>query len=242
MIRALLKVTVLPAALSAMLCCCATSMNASDNKDRRVVSHYKMGMSKINEQDFQGAQIEFKKALETDPDDKESLNALGLTCLHFQDMQGAIEAFKKAIKSDSNYSEAHNNLGITYARMGQWEDSIKYFKKALENQFYEKPDRAYNNLGYSYYRTGKMREALGAFNESLKRNMKSSSSYMGIALVLNSMGRYGEASENLIKAIKIDQLLKGDLAKAREEFEKRKRTIAEPERHDYIDFLEILNY
>ncbi|QWR77411.1 tetratricopeptide repeat protein [Candidatus Magnetomonas plexicatena] len=228
--------------MSALLFSCATTQSDSPNKNKLLVSHYKMGMSKINEQDFQAAQVEFKKALEIDPNDKETLNALGLTCLHFQDNKCAIDTFKKAIHSDSNYSEAHNNLGITYARLGQWEDSIQCFKKALENQFYEKPDRAYNNLGYSFYRVGKLREALNAFNESLKRNVKSSSSYMGMALVLNAMGRYGEASERLMQALGTDSYFRGDVAKAREEFEKRKRTGNDYERRDNSDLLDILNY
>ncbi|MBF0519515.1 MAG: tetratricopeptide repeat protein [Nitrospirae bacterium] len=233
---------VLLTVISAMLFSCATTQSDSPNKNKLLVSHYKMGMSKINEQDFQGAQIEFKKALEIDPNDKESLNALGLTCLHFQDLKGATEAFKKAIHSDSSYSEAYNNLGITYAKSGLWEESIHCFKKALENQFYEKPDRAYNNLGYSLYRVGKLREALNAFNESLMRNVKSSSSFVGMALVLNAMGRYGEASEKLMQALAIDPYFKGDVAKAREEFEKRRRSGNDYERRDNSDLLEILNY
>ena len=82
---------------------------------QKATAHYKIGLSYYNENKFQQAYIEFQKALEINPKDKEVLNALGIVqLLQFEDLEKAIEYFKRALKADKNFSEANNNLGVAY--------------------------------------------------------------------------------------------------------------------------------
>ncbi|MBF0457399.1 MAG: tetratricopeptide repeat protein [Nitrospirae bacterium] len=211
-------------------------------KENQVKGHYVHGVSKMKENDYQGAFVEFKKALEINPGDKDSLNALGLVYHRFGEYNNAKESFLKAVASDKNFSDAYNNLGITYAGMGQFAESIEAFKKALANPIYATPDKSYQNLGYSLYRIGKYDEAIKAFKDSLARNQTNTGSYFGIALCHNAAGRYGEASEALMDGIRVSPEYKGNVKKAQKDFEQKKRSSTGVIEQDYANYLEILNY
>lgn len=210
--------------------------------DGLVKGHYTHGVSKMRENDYQGAFVAFKRALDINPADKDSLNAIGLVYQRFGNYKEAKESFQKAIASDKNFSDAYNNLGITYAILGQWTESIDAFRGALANPLYATPDRSYQNLGFSLYRVGKYDEAIKAFRDSLTRNPNNSGSYFGMALCHNAAGRYGEANDAMMEGIKISPDYKGNVKKAQNDFEQKRRTSTGTSQQDYANYLEILNY
>ncbi|MBF0608739.1 MAG: tetratricopeptide repeat protein [Candidatus Magnetobacterium sp. LHC-1] len=216
---------------------CATSNNA-----KQVKAHFNIGVAKLHENDIQGAFVEFKKALELDPNDKESLNALGLVYLQLEDYDQAQRSLLKAVRSDSKYSEAYNNLGLVYVKLNKWKEASEAFSDALKNPLYATPDKAYNNLGYAQYRQGKYTEAISAFDESVKRNDTSQTPLYGLALAENAIGHYGDASVYLLRAIKLDPVYAGNVKKAYEDFTRKSLKASKQEQKDYTDFLEILNY
>ncbi|MBF0553375.1 MAG: tetratricopeptide repeat protein [Nitrospirae bacterium] len=219
-----------------------TDSDNDNKKDNQVKGHYALGVSKMKENDYQGAFVEFKKALEIDPKDKESLNALGLVYHRFGEYKNAKESFIKAIASDKNYSDAYNNLGITCAMMGQWAESVEAFRNALKNPLYATPDKSYQNLGFSLYRIGKYDEAIKSFRDSLARNQNNIGSYYGIALCHNAAGRYGEANEALMEGIRLAPEYKGNVQKAQKDFGQKRRSSTGLTEQDYANYLEILNY
>lgn len=231
--------------LTMMWSCSTPGTSQSDNdykRDNKVKGHYAHGIAKMNENDYQGAFVEFKKALDISPNDKESLNAIGLVYHRFGDYKNAKESFLKAIDSDKNYSDAYNNLGITYVELGQWAESVEAFKNALKNPLYATPDKSYQNLGFSLYRVGKFDEAIKAFKDSLARNPNNTGSYFGMALCHNAASRYGDANDALMEAIRLSPEYKGNVQKAQKDFEKRKRSSNGIIEKDFADYLEILNY
>ncbi|MCI4626040.1 MAG: tetratricopeptide repeat protein [Candidatus Magnetoovum sp. WYHC-5] len=236
--------------VSLALCACASTEKEREfeaettslNKNIEADAYYQLGVSKINENDIQGAFVQLKKALDIEPRHMEALNVLGLVYLQLEDYENAKQTFLKAIKINKDFSDAYNNLGITYAKLQMWEDSIQAFKAAIQNPFYRTPDLAYNNLGYSYYRIKKYDDAIIAFKEAIKRAEQNNSPYYGLALVFNAQKRYGEASDSLMRAMQLDSKFKGDVNKARESFKAKLYSITGYEATDYINFLEIMNY
>ncbi|MBF0537558.1 MAG: tetratricopeptide repeat protein [Nitrospirae bacterium] len=220
-----------------LLGACATS-----NSAKQVKAHFNIGVAKLNENDIQGAFVEFKKALELDSHDKESLNALGLVYLQLENYDQAKQSLLKAISVDPQYSEAHNNLGLVYVKLNQWDDAANSFNNALKNPLYATPDKAYNNLGYSLYRLGRYEAAIIAFKESIKRNATSHVPFYGLSLANNALAHYGDASVYLTDAIKFDPNYAGNVKKAHDDFMKKKNKGTKEEQKDYADFLEILNY
>lgn len=220
---------------------CATTQTG--DKTQEAAAHYKIGVSYLNEAKVQQAFVEFQKAYELNPNDKEVLQAIGYIYLvHFDDTAKAIDFFEKAAKADPSYSEAYNNLGVAYEKLGQFDKAISYYKKAVSNLLYATPEKAYISMGNSYYRLGKYEDALYSYKEAVKRAPGLGLPYMRMALCYNAMGRYGEASTALTHAIKVDPVYKGDKEKALEDFTMLKLKATGYEEKDFRDYIEIIKY
>lgn len=221
---------------------CAAVQPTVDNT-QSASAHYKIGVSYLNEAKVQLAFVEFQKAYELNPNDKEVLQAIGYIYLvHFDDTAKAIDFFEKAAKVDPNYSEAYNNLGVAYEKLGQFEKAISFYKKAVSNLLYSTPEKAYISMGNSYYRLGKYEDAISSFKYAINRAPQLGLPYMRMALCYNAMGRYGEASTALTYAIKLDPVYKGDKEKALDDFSTRKLKATGYEEKDLGDYIEILKY
>jgi type IV pilus assembly protein PilF len=206
-------------------------------------AHYKVGVAYLNEAKVQQAFVEFQKAYELSPRDKEVLNAIGIIyLLYFEETAKAIEFFEKATKVDQNYSDGYNNLGVAYEKLGRYEMAISFYKKALSNLTYPTPEKAYISMGNSLYRLGKYEEAISSFKEAIKRAPDLNLPYMRMALGYNALGRYGEASTALNYAIKLDPAFQGNTEKALEDFTIRKLRASGHEEKDIQDYIEILRY
>ncbi|MEW6067540.1 MAG: tetratricopeptide repeat protein [Nitrospirota bacterium] len=227
--------------LSAILISCASTEEAG-NVDK-ATAHYQIGLSYYNEDKIQMAYIEFQKAIEFNPKNKDVFNLIGIIhLLNFEDYQKAMDFFKKAIKIDPKFSEAHNNLGRAYEKMGRFNDAIDAYKKAASNTMYERPEKAYNNLGRLYYRLGRYDEAIAGYSDALRRVNDFYPAYYGLALCYNAKGYYGDAATAINRAIELDPLYKGDREKAVEDLEGKKIIASEEEQKDISNFLEILRY
>jgi len=221
----------------------ACASTSSTEKTQKATAHYKIGLSYYNENKFQKAYIEFQKALEFNPKDKEVLNAIGIVhLLQFEDFEKAMEYFKKALKVDSNFSEAYNNLGIAYEKTGKIHEAITCYKKAIANPMYQHPEKAFNNLGRVYYRAGEYDKAIEAFTRALRRLNDFYPSFYGLALCYNAKGFYGDAATALMRAIELDPLYRGNREKALEDFENKRLITRGNEARDFLDYIEILRY
>lgn len=219
---------------------CAT---VSIENMQKATAHYKLGVSYYGENNIQKAFVEFRKAFELNPKDKDVLNITGIIyLLHYEDFPKAIDFFQKAVSVDSDFSEAHNNLGFAYEKSRKFNEAITSYKKALSNLLYTTPEKAYNSLGRVYYRLGKYDEAIDAYKNSLKRMPEFYFSYYGLALCYNEKGRYGDASLAITKAIEMDPLYKGSKSKAVNDLSQRKLNPRGEDEKDIADYLEILKY
>jgi tetratricopeptide (TPR) repeat protein len=221
---------------------CATVEPTGDNT-HTAAAHYKIGVSYLNENKAQQAFVEFQKAYELNPNDREVLNAIGYIYLvHFDDTAKAIDFFEKAVKAYPNYSEAYNNLGFAYEKQGQFDKAISFYKKAVSNLLYSTPEKAYISMGNSYYRLGKYEDAISSYKDAVNRAPELSLPYMRMALCYNAMGRYGDASTAMTHAIALHPVYKGDKEKALEDFTTMKLKAKGYEEKDFRDYIEITKY
>jgi len=226
--------------IALFLVSCATT---STENVQKATAHYKLGVSYLNENNIQPAFIEFQKAYELNPEDKEVLNAIGIIyLLKFEDYPKAIEFFQKAVSVDPDFSEAHNNLGFAYEKSRKYNEAIASYKKALSNLIYKSPEKAYYNLGRVYYRLGKYDDAVDSYKAALKRLTDFYPAYYGLALCYNAKGRYGEASLAITKAVEIDPLYKGSKTKAILDLSQKKLNARGEDEKDIADWLDILKY
>lgn len=220
---------------------CATA--ATEDALQKAGAHYKIGVAYLNETKVQQAFVEFQKAYELNPNDKEVLNAIGIIyLLYFDETAKSIDFFEKAAKADPGYSEAYNNLGFAHERLGRFDTAISFYKKSVSNLLYPTPDKAYIGMGNSYYRLGKYEDAINSFKEAIKRAPNLGLPYLRMALCYNAMGRYGDASTALTYAITLDPVYKGDREKALEDFTIMKLKATGYEEKDIRDYIEIIKY
>jgi type IV pilus assembly protein PilF len=232
-----LPITILPCIFFLVTSC------ASISAEKKATAHYKIGVSYLNENKAQQAYVEFFKAYELDPNNKEVLNAIGVVyLLHFDEPLKAVEFFEKAVKVAPDYSDAYNNLGYSYEKLGEYEKAIPFYKKAISNPIYSTAEKAYYNMGYSYYRLGKYESALNSFKEAIKRAPTLGLAYMRLSLCYNAMGKYGDAATAMTQAIALDPVYKGDREKAMEDLNVKKIKAAGYEEQDLTDYIEILKY
>jgi Tfp pilus assembly protein PilF len=175
--------------------------------EKQASSHYKMGISFLNENALQEAYIEFQKALELTPKNKDIHYAIGH--VHFvQSRQKEAEAsFRSALKLDPNFSEAHNYLGKVLESQGKQDEAIAEYKEALKNTFYETPQIPHFNLGHIYMGREQYPEALREFQEALRLDPSCNEStcilaHNGLGQTYFQMGRIKEAIASYQDAIK----------------------------------------
>ncbi len=235
MIRSKIVLLVIIIALSAA---CATVDN-----ENRADAYYKLGIASLNDNKVQQAFVEFHKAYDLNPHNKEILNAIGIVYLiHLEETDKAIEYFERAVKEDPQYSEAFNNLGYCFEKKGDFEKAITFYRKALSNPLYPTAEKAYINMGNSYYRLGNFEAALQAYKEAIKRAPGLALAYWRMALCLNAMGRYGDASTAVSEAVKLEPAYGGDREKAIEDLNISKLKAKGREEKDIQDYIEILRY
>ena len=193
---------VLSALLSmVLLSACATTPSAEDR--RKSEAQYKLGVSYLNESQLNEAYIKFQEALQLNPQNKRSLNALGHISTRFKEYDEAVSYYKRAISIDPHYSDALNNLGVTFLELENWDEAARYFKMALKNPLYSTPEKANANLGYALYKKGNYPEAEKSLKASLTKYPESFRSAYVLGLVYTNLGKVGEAIELFHKAVEL---------------------------------------
>lgn len=215
----------------------------SSQKITQATAHYQLGVSYLNKNNIQPAFVEFQKALDLNPNDKEVLNAIGIIYLmKIEDYPQAIMYFQRALKVDKNFSEASNNLGLAYEKTGKFYDAIESYKTAVSNPRYQSVQNAFTHLGEAYYRVKDYQAAINSYKDAIRRFSDFYPPYYGLALAYNAMGQYTAAAAVLTKALELDPEYKGDREKARRYMEERKLVAKGEEEKDIEDLLEIMNY
>jgi Tfp pilus assembly protein PilF len=216
---------------------------SKEERHQKATAHYQLGLSYLNDNNIQPAYVEFQKALEFNPENKDVLNIIGVIyLLKLENYQTAAEHFQRALAIDKNFSEASNNLGLAYEKMGRFSVAVESYKTALKNPLYRGAEKAFNNMGRAYYRAKKYNDSLDAYKEAIRRYSDFHLPYYGLALCYNAMGRYGEAAIALRKAVELDPVYKGDKEKAIKDMQEKKLIVKGHEEKDLDDLLEIMNY
>jgi len=99
---------------------------------RHAASNNKLGIVFLRRKLFDEAVVEFKKAIEIDPDYVEAYNNLGYVFLKQEKYEEAIDVFSKGMENDGAYADLHNNLGYAYSCISKYGDAIVELKRALE--------------------------------------------------------------------------------------------------------------
>jgi len=182
-----------------IVCSCATT---NQETIKKASGHRDLGISYLNEGNYNQALKELQEAEKLYPDDPELQNALGLVYYAKGAITEAEKRYKIAIKLKNDYSEAHNNLGVLYLNSERLDEAIVEFNEALKNITYATPERAYMNMGWAFYKKKKYQEA----KENLKKAVQIAPDFFiahnNLGIVYRDMGDYKNAIKEFQLAIK----------------------------------------
>jgi len=146
--------------------------------------------------------VEFKKAIEINPNHPEAHYNLGTTYGEKGILNEAIVEFKKAIEINPNHPDAHNNLGTAYYHKGMYDEAIVEYRKAIEIN----PNHpgAHYNLGTAYRKKGMYDEAIDKFKKALEINPNLAMAHNNLAVAYYYYkGEYSLAIKHCDKAIEL---------------------------------------
>ncbi len=132
---------------------------AAAEHNKRGVSFYKSGEAEL-------AAVEFRAAIDNDPDRSDFYNNLGLAYVALDDPDRAEEQFKEALKKRPDFPEALSNYGAFLAEGGELARALNLLNKAIAFD----PDLRdpHLNLAVSLERLGRLSEAIVHYERYLE--------------------------------------------------------------------------
>ena len=144
----------------------------------------------------------YKKVLELDKYNVNSLKDLGEIYENVNDISNAIICYEKIIESESrninkqNTMIYFNQIGVCNFNNSNYEEAIKYFKKVLE--FNKTLTDVYNNIAQSYFKLRQYRYA--EINWLISLKLKDDTKlYKDLALLYQCIKKYGKSIEFYMK-------------------------------------------
>lgn len=152
----------------------------------------------------------WERALELDPGDYRSNNALGRLHLRRGDFTGAAEFFHKAIQTLTRYNfnpydgEPHYNLGLAFAYQGRYDEAYDHFNKAT--WAYAMRASAYFAMAQIDIRSGEYLKAIEHLDRALVTNAHNNKARALKVVALRKLGKPEQANQIVNEILKFDPL------------------------------------
>lgn len=174
-------------------------------READAMAHYKFGIAYLGDTppQLQQAFIEFQKAVDLDPRNRDAHYALGHVFFQQERYSKAISSFRKVLLIDPKDSEAHNYLGRIYSFQGEFDKALSSYKAALKNPRYTTPEKPYWNMGLMYVRQKKYTEAVSELKNALRVNPNIVAVHNLLGEVYSKMGEKDKAIASYKEAIRI---------------------------------------
>lgn len=103
----------------------------SKQAKEKALRHQEKGCKLDDEGDFDNAISEYKKSLELDPENSDTLFNLGVLYLKVNKIEEGAKIFEKLSKMLPNDSEVFNLLGVAYSGVGKKAEAVKAWERSL---------------------------------------------------------------------------------------------------------------
>ena len=145
--------------------------------------HFRRGWELNEKGDLDGAVVEYRAALQLNPNAAEAHYNLGLVLKRKGDLDGAVVEYRAALQLNPNDADAHYDLGLVLDRKGDLDGAIAEYRAALRL----KPDDGDTryNLGLVRKRKGDLDGAIAEYRAAIQLNPNDADAYseLGVALV-----------------------------------------------------------
>ncbi|MFS8084954.1 MAG: tetratricopeptide repeat protein, partial [Acidobacteriota bacterium] len=167
--------------------------------------HFLKGQVYGFERNAQGAESEFRRALEIDANYLAAYSALGALFVNTNQQERAIAEYQKIVERRPDNAAAYTLIGMLEMSRQNIDAAIDNFRKALSKD--EGAVFAANNLAWLYaeYGKGNLDEAVRLAQGIVQTNPEVPSFADTLGWVYYKKGLYGAAVEQLKKAVTIDE-------------------------------------
>lgn len=194
------KVLLLLAAGLILSFCASTQKKAAGDTEKDAQYQYEKAVVALR-YDLPGQAIEYlQQAIALDPGHDQSYKLLGLACIKTKNYAGAAAAYQKYLELKPDVSEVHSNLGLVYEELGEKDKAEEEYKKAIA---IDGNANAGFNLAKLYYGQNNLERALEYARESIKKKSDLAAAHNLEGVILNQMGRYGEALGSFENALRL---------------------------------------
>ena len=155
------------------------------------VTHFEKGKTYYEKGEYKSAELEFKNALQIDPEYAEVYTNLGQTYLKLGNAQGAFQAYSKAVKFNPDDLDAHLKLA-TFFFFGR---KLKEAKENVDTVLSKEAD----NIEALFLFAGiceqekNLDESVATFKKIIDIDSKQIRAYLGLARVWIRQEKYSEA-------------------------------------------------
>jgi protein O-GlcNAc transferase len=177
------------------------SVSRLTNK-KEPLPNYNLGVVLFNNRQYDEAIVNFKKAVEQNPNLIHAYNYLGNAFQEKKQFNESIACYEKAIQVNPADPTAYINLGIAFQNIKQHERAIKYFKAAI--QINPNLYQAYDYMGLSLTMESNMEKAMESYQSSLLINPNSEMTLVNLGILISRQGKLNEAENYYKRALQIN--------------------------------------
>ena len=183
---------------------------ASRDYDSEAIKYNNSGGEKLKSQDFDGAILDFQKAIDLDPYILPCYISLSALMINIrQDYSRTVEITSKIIElegfektKDTNYAQVYDNRGLAKSYLENEEDAILDFDMALKID--DSRALTYMNRGFSYMQVGENELALDDLNKAIDIDNTIPNIYFNRSKCRQSLGDFKGSLDDCNIAIEKD--------------------------------------
>jgi tetratricopeptide (TPR) repeat protein len=161
--------------------------------------YYMRGLSRLYQNKFHDAVIDFTEAINLKPDHADAYNSRGLCYGYLDQKLIAMPDFNKAIELDPEFGNAYINRASLQIANKNYDAAMSDLDKALE--YSPNNPELYLQRGRLYHKLDKYSEAIQDFSTVLRKGLKHNKIYFNRANSYFKMGDYENAIKDYSHAI-----------------------------------------
>lgn len=153
--------------------------------------------------------LQYKKALESDPENTETRYLLGMAQLKARDYQAAVENLKTVYETGKDDVRLIFSIGFAYQNLGMPDDALAYYQKAkgmagATGGLKEELSAGFFNLGLEYHEKKEPDKAIASYRESADLLPQEGAAYCLIGVAYYHKKEYPESMQNFETCLKSD--------------------------------------
>lgn len=163
---------------------------------------FRRGMHKFSQEDYSGAQENFKQALQKHPTFVAAFNGLGGVLYQHREFVEAVAAYNQALDYEPQNAHIYCNLGSALYKIQNFDEAALAYQQAIHFNPYLQV--AYYGLGLAHSQIGCHQEAVTAFTQATQLDFQHADSFLGLGTTLYALGDIQEALMALRQAMHLN--------------------------------------